>query len=77
MHSNCNHLSAYKQFHCTDTALLKVHNEIALNMDREKVTALTLLDLSAVFDKIDLFMYIASLIGMAYQAQPLPVSAHS
>ena len=39
--------SAYKQFHSTETALLKVHNDINLNIDNGKVTALTLLDLSA------------------------------
>ena len=45
--------SAYKQFHYTETALLKVHNDVGLNMDKGKVTVLTLLDLSAVFDTID------------------------
>jgi hypothetical protein len=45
--------SAYKQFHSTETALLKVHNDINLNIDNGKVTALTLLDLSAAFDTID------------------------
>jgi len=45
--------SAYKQFHSTETALLKVHNDINLNIDKGKVTALTLLDLSAAFDTID------------------------
>ena len=45
--------SAYKQFHSTETALLKVHNDINLKIDNGKVTALTLLDLSAAFDTID------------------------
>ena len=45
--------SASKQFYSTETALLKVHNDVTLNMDKGKVTALTLLDLSAVFDTID------------------------
>ena len=58
VHSNCNHLSnvfrsAFKQFHSTETALLKVHNDISLNMDTGKVRALTCLDLSAAFDTID------------------------
>ena len=44
--------SAYKQFHSTETALLKVHNDINLNIDNGNVTALTLLDLSAAFDTI-------------------------
>ena len=45
--------SAYKQFHSTEIALLKVHNDINLNIDNGKVTVLTLLDLSAAFDTID------------------------
>ena len=35
--------SPYKQFHSTETALLKLHNDINLNIDNGKVTALTLL----------------------------------
>jgi len=45
--------SAYKKFHSTETALLKIHNDITLAMDKGNVTALTLLDLSAAFDTID------------------------
>jgi hypothetical protein len=45
--------SAYKQFHSTETALLKIHNDVLRSMDGGKVTALTLLDLSAAFDTID------------------------
>ena len=45
--------SAYKQFHSTETALLKVHNDVTLNMDKGRVITLTLLDLSADFYTID------------------------
>ena len=44
--------SAYKQFHSTYTALIKVYNDDTLNMDKGKVTALTLLALSVAFDAI-------------------------
>ena len=44
---------AYKRFHSTETALLKIHNDIICNKDNGKVTALTLLYLSAAFDTID------------------------
>ena len=44
--------SAYRKFHSIETALLKIHN-ILTSMDAGKVTALTLLDLSAAFDTID------------------------
>ena len=45
--------SAYKSGHSTETALLTIHDDIACNMAQGKVTALTLLDLSAAFDTID------------------------
>ena len=45
--------SAYKRFHSTETALLSVQNDIYEEMGNGKVTALTLLDLSAAFDTID------------------------
>ena len=41
--------SAYKKQHRTESALLKVKNDILLNMDAQKVTLLVLLDLSAAF----------------------------
>ena len=44
---------AYKRFHSTETALLKINNDIICNMDNGKVTALTLLELSAALDTID------------------------
>ena len=47
------YLSAYRKFHSTETALLKIHNDILASMDAGKVTALTLLDLPAAFDTID------------------------
>ena len=45
--------SAYRKFHSTETALLKIHSDILTSMDAGRVTALTLLDLSAAFDTID------------------------
>ena len=45
--------SAYRKFHSTETALLKIHSDILASMDAGRVTALTLLDLSAAFDTID------------------------
>ena len=43
------------------TALLKVHNNISLNSDNEKVTALTLLDRAAAFDNTDHNIFIKRL----------------
>ena len=45
--------SAYRSGHSTETALLTIQDDIYTNMSKGKVTALTLLDLSAAFDTID------------------------
>ena len=45
--------SAYRQHHSSETALFKVHNRSLWNMDKQKVTLLVLLDLSAAFDNIN------------------------
>ena len=45
--------SAYKQFHSTETALIRVQNDILVNMDKKRGVILVLLDLSAAFDTID------------------------
>ena len=50
--SNVNQ-SAYMRLHSTESALLKIQNDIAASMDSGKAVALTLLDLSAAFDTIN------------------------
>ena len=45
--------SAYNPLYSTETALLKIHIDICMNMDTGKTTALVLLDLSAAFDTLD------------------------
>ena len=45
--------SAYRKGHSTETTLLKIQNDILLNMDKQNVTLLVFLDLSAAFDTVD------------------------
>ena len=52
-HTSNDYLSTYRKFHSTKTALLKILNDILSSIDDGRVTAFTLLDLSAAFDKID------------------------
>jgi len=45
--------SAYRQYHSTETALLKVQNDLLTAIDTDGGAILVLLDLSAAFDTID------------------------
>jgi len=54
--SNCLHeplQSSYREFRSTETALLKVNNDILDSLDKDCVSVLIVLDLSAAFDTID------------------------
>ena len=45
--------SAYRQFHSTETAMLKILNDVYITADGKKSTCLVALDLSAAFDTLD------------------------
>ncbi len=45
--------SAYRKFHSTETALLKVQNDIRMHLDTSDTVILVLLDLSAAFKTTD------------------------
>ena len=45
--------SVYRPNHSTETALLRVTNDILLNINDQRVNFLLLLDLSAAFDTVD------------------------
>ena len=75
-HMECHQLhelyqSAYKKFHSTETALLRVHSDIVQAIDDKKCVLLVLLDLSAAFDTIDhgvLLKRLKSHIGLSGKA---------
>ncbi len=43
--------SSYRKYHSSETALVKVHNDIMEAVDRGSCVILVLLDLSAAFDR--------------------------
>ena len=44
--------SAYRQYHSTETALLKLQDDILQKLDHDKVVALLMIDVSAAFDTV-------------------------
>ena len=48
-----NFQSAYRQYHSTETALIRVANDILVTVDSNVDVVLLLLDLSAAFDTLD------------------------
>ena len=51
LHNTCQ--SAYRPDHCTETALLKVVNDLFLSLSKGNISVLALLDFSSTFDTID------------------------
>ena len=49
----CEFQSAYRAGHSTETALLRVFNDVVRNIDNQRVTIWLALDISAAFDTID------------------------
>ena len=45
--------SAYRKYHSTETALLKVQNDILLELDKGKYVAMVMIDVSAAFDTVE------------------------
>ena len=45
--------SAYKAGHSTETALLRIHNDLLCGVEKASAMSLVLLDLSGAFDTVD------------------------
>ena len=45
--------SANRKYHSTETALLGMHNDILVSMNKQQVTLLVFLDLRTAFDTVD------------------------
>ena len=50
---NVIHQSAYRKLHSTETAFIRVYNDIAIALDQKRSVILLLLDLSAAFDTVN------------------------
>ena len=59
--------SVYRKHHSTETALLKVTNDILYSMNRQHVSLLILLDISSAFGTVDHTIYsiFSSLFGLS------------
>ena len=52
--------STYRKHHSCETSLIKLVNDLLWAMEKQEVTAMTVLDLSAAFDTVDHDLLLAS-----------------
>ena len=52
-HWQPDYLSAYRKFFSTETALMKLQNDILTQLDDKRMVLMTMIDLSAAFDTVD------------------------
>ena len=63
--------SAYRQGHSTETALVRVQNDIIFAVDQKKAVLLVLLDLSAAFDTVNHQLLTLQQLGIRCTVEPL------
>ena len=68
------HQSAYRPYHSTEMALLKVKSDLITTIENQEIACPVLLDLSAVFDTVDngiLLQQLTHLFGITGKCQDL------
>ena len=63
--------SAYRPRHSTETALVRIHDDILQALDRKKGVILVLLDLTAAFDTVDHGMLLRQLYSIGIRGSAL------
>ena len=53
--------SAYRSCHSTESALMRVHNDIMISLDNGNIVILVLLDQSAAFDTVNRYLLLSRL----------------
>ena len=69
--------SAYRKHHGTETAMLRVQNDISCDIDQKRVVFLVLLHLSAAFDTIDHSILLSRLSTFGVRGSALESWIHS
>ena len=62
------HQSAYRPFHSTETALLKVKSDVIGALEKQEVACLVLLDLSTAFNTIEHDILLGRLLNLGLQS---------
>ena len=62
--------SAYRLGHSTETALLRIQNDMLRAIDLKKCVCLVLLDMSAAFDTVNHEILIGCLTSLEYIVKP-------
>ena len=56
------HQSACRKYHSTETAIIRVYDDLLKATDNEQISALSLLDLTAAFDTVDHKLLLARML---------------
>ncbi|PIK45370.1 putative RNA-directed DNA polymerase from mobile element jockey-like [Apostichopus japonicus] len=65
------HQSAYRKHHSTETALVRIQNDVMVALGGQKVCLMVLLDLSAAFDTVDHLQLLTTLSDLGVKSTAL------